>query len=142
MSIVAALTAVVGLGISVSASAEQAGLTKEAGKITTASQKIEDAANIRRQAREARIQRARILQAAEESGGGSRESGAISSLSTQLSEQKGRVAGQQATAETLSGINTGIAKAGVTKSLGGVVKAVGSFAFTESGGFDNLFKGT
>lgn len=140
MSTVAAVAAVVGTVTSISASQRQARLAEEAGEVSTASQKIEDAAQLRKQAREARVQRARILQASETTGSGSRESGAISSLSTQLGEQQGRVAGQQATAEGLSGLNTGIAKAGVTKSLGQSVQSIGSYAFEKTGGFDNLFK--
>lgn len=141
MSTVAAVAAVVGLGISVASTAKSAKLQKEAGKVSTASQKIEDAANIRKQAREARVQRSRILQSAETAGGGSRESGAVSSLSTQLGEQQARVAGQQQTAQTLSNINADIAQTQVTKAVGQTVQSIGTFAFDKTGGFDNLFKG-
>lgn len=137
---VAAGAAVAGTAVSVVGSIESAKAQKEAGQVQTASQRVEDAANIRKQAREARIQRARILQASEASGGGSRESGAISSLSTQLGEQKGRVAGQQATAQTLGGINQRIADSQTTQAFGQVIKSAGSFAFDRLGGFDNLFK--
>ncbi len=140
MSTVAAVAAVVGTVASMQASSKQARLQKEAGAVSTAAQKAEDAAQLRRQAREARVQRARISQQAETSGGGSREAGAISSLSTQLGAQQGRIAGQQATAESLSGINNQIAQAGVTKAVGQALQSVGSYSFEKSGGFDNLFK--
>ena len=79
MSVVAAVTAVVGLAVSVDAKNDAKRAAKEKGKVLNASQKIEDASNLRKQAREARIQRSRILQASEEAGGGSRETGSISS---------------------------------------------------------------
>lgn len=142
MSVVAAVTAVVGLGVSISAQAKQERLQEEAREVTSAAQKIEDAAKLRKQAREARVQRSRILQASEAAGGGSRESGAVSSLSTQLGEQQSRVVGQQQTSEALGGINQEIASAQTTKAIGQTAQQIGTQAFQTTGGFDNLFKGS
>lgn len=142
MSVVAAVATVAGLGISVTQANRQAKIQKEAGAVSSAAQKNEDASKLRSQARAARVQRSKILQAAESQGGGSRESGAISSLSTQLGEQQGRVSGQQATAETLGGLSQQIADSRVTQQAGSVLQQVGASAFNTTGGFDNLFKGS
>jgi len=139
MSTVAAVAAVVGTVASMQASSKQARLQKEAGAVSTAAQKAEDAAQLRRQAREARVQRARISQQAETSGGGSREAGAISSLSTQLGAQQGRLAGQQATAESLSGINNQIAQTQELAAFGGALTVLGMSSGAAKG-FENLFE--
>lgn len=142
MSVVAAVTAVVGLAVSVDANNDAKEARKEANAVSSASQKNEDAARLRQQARAARIQRAKILQASEAQGGGSRDSGAISSLSTQLGEQQGRIGGQQKTAQALGGLNQDLANANTQAAAGKVISSIGMNAFETSGGFDNLFKGS
>ena len=140
MSTVAAVAVVVGAAASIGSAVVSAKAQDKARDLKTASQRIEDASRIRKQAREARVRRSKILASAEATGGGSRESGAVSSLSTQLSANVGRVAGQQKTAEALGGINQDIANAQVVGAAGSALQSVGSSAFSATGGFDNLFK--
>ena len=78
------------------------------------------------------------VQASEATGGGSRESAAISSLSTQLSEQQGRVAGQQNTTGALTQLNADIAQTQVTQAVGQAVSTT-AFSLGAQKGFDNLF---
>lgn len=133
--------AVAGVGaVNANVNANRAEATqKEQGRVSAAAQKIEDASRLRKQAREARIQKARILQASEESGGGSRESGAISSLGTQLGANQGRMAGQQNTANTMTGLNQDLANSNKNIALSNSIKGLGMQAFNTAGGFDTLF---
>ena len=142
MAEVAAVAAVIGLGVNVATTAKSNRLQKEKGEVVSATQRSEDASRLRVQARQARVERARILQVSETAGGGSREGGGIASLSTQLSANQARVSGQQQAAQVIGSINQDIAQTQVTKAVGQVVQSVGSFAFAEAGGFDNLFKGS
>lgn len=140
----AAAAFVVGTAISVDASRKSAKVQEEQGKVQGASQKIEDASRLRKQAREARVQRSRILAQSEAtgSGGSSREGGALASLGTQLDANKGRVAGQAKTADIMTGLNADLAGAQVQGAVGGVVAGIGMSGFQAQGGFDNLFKGS
>lgn len=142
MSTAAAVTAIVGLGVQVATSAKQADIQEEAGEVQSATQQAEDASRLRVQARQARVERARILQASETAGGGSREGGAISSLSTQLSANQARVSGQQQSADILGGLSQDLAQTQVTKAAGQTIQSIGVAAFDKFGGFDNLFKGS
>ena len=54
MAVTAGIAAVVGTVVSVKGQRDAASAQKEAGKITAASQKGQDAANLRKQARQAR----------------------------------------------------------------------------------------
>lgn len=139
MSTVSAVAAVVGVAISADASMDAKEAREEANAVSSASQKNEDAAKLRQQARAARVQRSKILQASEAQGGGSRESGAISSLSTQLGEQQGRIGGQQKTAQALGGLNQDLANANTQAAAGKTISSISMNAFETSGGFDNLF---
>lgn len=140
MAVVGAVAAVVGAGVQFKASRDVASAQRERGKVVGAQQRGEDRANLREQARQERIQRARIAQAAETTGGGSREIGATASLSTQVSANVGRIRGQQTAAEGVSDLNQDIASAQVQKSLGAGIQQIGTTAFTTAGGFDTLFK--
>ena len=143
-AVVGATAAVVGTAVSLDASRDAAEASKERGQVASASQKNRDAAAIRQQAREERIRRAKIAQVSVATGtsGSSREFGATSALQTQFSASAGNVAGQQKTAEGISGLNQDIADANVRGAAGGALKSLGSMTFNAAGGFDNLFKGS
>lgn len=140
----AAAAFVVGTAVSVSANRKSAAAQKEQGKVQGASQKIEDASRLRKQAREARVTRARVLAQSEATGssGSSREGGALASLGTQLNANIGRVAGQAQTADALTGLNSDIANAQVQAAVGSTISSIGMTGFQGQGGFDNLFKGS
>lgn len=142
MATAAAVAVVVGTGVSVAGQAKAASAQREAGRVSAASQKVEDASRLRQQARQARIQRARIAAAAEASGAGesSAEFGAISALQTQVASNVARVSGQQKTTEALTRLSGDVAQGRTTQALGQAITSVGSFAFSQTGGFDNLFK--
>tara|TARA_R110000823_G_C15952958_1_gene502551 strand:- start:30164 stop:30595 length:432 start_codon:yes stop_codon:yes gene_type:complete len=141
MSTVAAIAVVAGAAIQYDASRTQAAAQEERGRVQSASQKVKDRSNLRQQAREARVQRARIQQQAEATGtsGSSKEGGALGSLSTQLSASQGSVAGQANTANVVTGLNSDIASAQKQAALGSLVQSAGSYGFEKTGGFDNLF---
>jgi hypothetical protein len=89
----------------------QLGLQKQAEE--KASNASEAALERRRQIREERVKRARILQSAENTGveGSSGELGAIGSLATTLSANLGTNLGRITSANRVSGINQGLADA-------------------------------
>tara|TARA_R110000851_G_scaffold165758_1_gene310815 strand:- start:356 stop:787 length:432 start_codon:yes stop_codon:yes gene_type:complete len=142
MSTAAAIAFVAGTAISLKGTADAASASKERGKIQTASQRNEDVSRNRQAARQARIKRAQIEQAAEGLGTSASSStgGAVGSLSTQVSENKARLEGQQLTAQAISKQNQNVSDAQVTQAFGGAVSSVASSAFSATGGFDNLFK--
>ena len=142
MSTAAAIAFVAGTAISLKGTADAASASKERGKIQTASQRNEDVSRNRQAARQARIKRAQIEQAAEGLGTSASSStgGAVGSLSTQVSENKARLEGQQLTAQAISKQNQNVSDAQVTQAFGGAVSSVASAAFSATGGFDNLFK--
>lgn len=144
MSTAAAVAIVVGTAVSIDATRDAAKASKERNKVQTASQKAQDSAALRQQARQERIRRAKILQAGENTGSGasSREVGSIAALQTQVAANVGRVEGQQKTAEGIGKLNQDIADSQVQKGLGQGIKSIGSSAFSTTGGFDNLFKGS
>lgn len=143
-AIIAITGAAVGTAVSVDAANKSASAQKERNKVANATQKAEDARNIRQQVREERIRRAEILQASENTGasGSSAESGAVSSLSVQVAENKARVSGQQIAAAGIGRANQDIADAQVQSQLGQGLTEIGLQAFSEAGGFDSLFKGS
>jgi hypothetical protein len=128
----------VGVAITVDASRKAAKAQKEQGKVQAASQKIEDASRLRKQAREARIQRARILAQSEATGatGSSAQGGALSSLGTQLNTNVSRVAGQAQTADALTELNSDLADAKLQGAYGSAIASVGN----AGGGLNNLFE--
>jgi len=134
-----AALALLGSAVQFKGQRDAAKAQEEIGEVNTASQQSDDRAKLRTQARQSRIQRAKIEQAAETSGGGSRESGAISSLSTQLSANVSRVSGQQQTALGISKLSGDVADARLLSAAGGAIKSVGAAGFQNAGGFDNLF---
>lgn len=144
MSTAAAIAIVVGTAFSIDASKKSARASKERGKVVSAAQQNEDAAALRNQARQARIKRAKIAQTSENtgSGGSSRELGSISSLTTQVNANQARLSGQQNTAGAITGLNEDIADAQVQGAIGSSISSLGSSAFSATGGFDNLFKGS
>lgn len=144
MSTAAAVAIVVGTAVSIDATRDAAKASKERNKVQTASQKAQDSASLRQQARQERIRRAKILQAGENTGtsGSGREVGSIAALRTQVSANEARVAGQQNTAEGIGELNQDIADSQVQQALGQGIKSIGSSAFSATGGFDNLFKGS
>jgi hypothetical protein len=143
MAVTTAIAAVVGTAVSIDAANKSAAAQKERNKVTNATQKAEDARNIRQQAREERIRRAEILQASESTGasGSSAEAGAVASLGVQVAENKARVSGQQLAAQGIGQSNQAIADAQVQSQLGQSITSISSQAFSEAGGFDTLFKG-
>lgn len=143
MAVTTAIAAVVGTAVSIDAANKSASAQKERNKVTNATQKAEDARNIRQQAREERIRRAEILQASESTGasGSSAEAGAVASLGVQVAENKARVSGQQLAAQGIGQTNQAIADAQVQSQLGQSITSISSQAFSEAGGFDTLFKG-
>lgn len=142
MAVTAAVAAVVGTTASVVGQAKSASAQREAGRISSAQQRIEDRNTRREQARQERIRRAQILQSGEALGttGSSTESGAISSLSTQVSANSARLEGQSTAAQAITAQNQNAANAQVVGTLGRGVQTLGSQAFSEAGGFDELFK--
>jgi len=143
MSTAAAVAIVAGTAVSIDASNKASSAAKEKGRVMSASQRIEDAATMRKQAREARIQRARIAQASENigTGGSSQELGAQSSLSSQVGANTARIGGQQLVAEGITSLNKDIASAQTQGAIGQGISSLGSTAFSATGGFDNLFGG-
>ena len=142
MSTAAAVAFIAGTAISIKGTADAASARKEQGKIQTASQRNEDVSRGRKAARQARIKRAQIEQAAEGLGttGSSSTANAVGSLSTQVSENKARLEGQQLTAQAISRQSQKASDAQVTQALGSGISSVASSAFSATGGFDNLFK--
>jgi hypothetical protein len=142
MSTGAAIAFIVGTAVQLKGQREAAEARKEQGKIKTASQRNEDVSRARQDARQARIKKAQIEQSAENLGtsDSSTTSTAIGSLSTQVSENKARLEGQQLTAQALSKQSQNAADAQVTQTLGSGIASTASSAFSQSGGFDNLFK--
>lgn len=142
MSTAAAIAVVAGAAIQYKGAKDAASARKEQGAVQTASQRNEDVSRQRQAARQARIKKAQIEQSAESLGtsGSSSATTAISSLSTQVAENKARVSGQQLTAQAISKQSQNAADATVTQALGAGIASVGSQAFSATGGFDNLFK--
>ena len=148
MSVAAAVVAVIGLGVSVKSQADASKARKEGQAIQSAAQLNEDVAARRRAAREERIRRAQVMQAAENTGAGgsSKEIGAISSISQQTAAGISRQSGQQATAQGLGQVNQNLADAQTTQAIGGAMQQISGLIFSETGGwesasdaFDNLF---
>lgn len=141
MSTAAAIAIVAGTAVNVVGQQKAASATKEAGRVSNAQQKTNDAAALRKQAREARVQRSRILAQAEATGGGggSGAAGAISSISTQLGGSVANVAGQQNTANAITSLNQDAADARVLSAFGQAASSLGGQAFQATGGFDKLF---
>lgn len=112
-------------------------------EIQLASQQNEDAARLRQQAREARRQRATILQASENLGtsGSSKEIGALSTVSQQQSQNFARVGAQQATAAGVSLENQRISAAQRQQATGRLMQDVGTLIIQQSGGLEQLFTG-
>lgn len=143
MSIASAIVAVVGLGVSIKSSNDAKDAREEAQAVQGATQRNEDAAALRRAAREERIRRAQITQAATSTGAGgsSLESGAIASLSQQTASNIARVGGQQLAAQGISQANQDLADARTLGAVGQSLTNLGNQSFQASGGFDNLFRG-
>jgi hypothetical protein len=141
MSIASAIIAVVGIGVSAKGQSDARREQKEGRAVQSAAQLNEDIAAQRRSAREERIKRAQILQAAEGTGasGSSKQVGAISSLTQQAAANISRQGGQQLASEGISKVNQNIADAQTLQAFGGALKQVGGSAFKATGGFDNLF---
>lgn len=144
MSIAAAVAFVAGVAIQVDANKASQRASKRRSQISTASQQNADRAALREQAREARKQRARVLQASENLGssGASREAGAISSLTQQQAQSFANVSAQQLAAAGISTENQKIADANTKAAYGQTLQQVGSSAFGQTGGFNSLFSNT
>jgi hypothetical protein len=127
--------------LTIGAQRRQAAAQREQGAISTATQQARDAANLRQQAREERVQRARILAASESQGAGSRTVGATSALGTQVASSQSNVLGQQASVEAINRQSNIISKAQLDQALGKAIISTATTAFNAGGGFDNLFKG-
>lgn len=141
MSVVAAVAFVAGTAISVDANKASQRAQKRAGEISSAAQQNEDRAALRAQAREARRERARILQTSENLGtsGSSKEIGASGSIGNQVATSFANVGAQQLAAAGITQQNNKAASANLKSSYGQVLSSVGQTAFAATGGFDNLF---
>lgn len=143
MSIGAAIAFVVGTAIQVDANKASQRAQKRRAQTTSAAQKNADSAALREQARETRRQQARILQVSENLGtsGSSKEIGAVQSAQQQQATGFATVSAQQLASAGISRENQKIADANFKASIGQAVQQAGSSAFSQTGGFDNLFKG-
>lgn len=141
-AVIAAVAVGAGTAISIDASRDQAKIAKEKGKQQSAQQRVQDRSTQRQAARSARIKQSQIAQAAETSGvaGSSSEASAQASLSTQVAANQARISGQQLGAANITSLNADMADAQVQGAIGAGITSVGSFAFSASGGFDDLFK--
>lgn len=134
---------VVGIKKKREAGKEMVAAQKEVNEIQTASQKNQDKANLRQQAREARIARARVAQASENLGtsGGSREIAALSSVSQQQSQSAARVGTQQKTAAGISIQNQRIADAQGKINQAQSIQELGNLIQNTSESFAGMFGG-
>ncbi len=141
MSIAAAVAFVAGTAISVDANKASQRAQKRAADTTSAAQHNQDAAALRQQAREARRERARIQQVSDNLGtsGSSKEIGATGAISNQIATSFANVSAQQITANAVSKENQKMASAQTLGMYGQIVSQVGMAAFSQTGGFDNLF---
>lgn len=141
MSIAAAVAFIGGTAISVDANKASQRAQKRAADTTSAAQRNQDASALRQQAREARRERARIQQVSQNLGtsGSSKEIGAVGAISNQIATSFANVSAQQITANAVSKENQKMASAQTLGMYGQIVSQVGSAAFSQTGGFDNLF---
>lgn len=141
MSIAAAIAFVAGTAISVDANKASQRAQKRASAISNAAQKNAGRAALRTQAREARRERARILQTSENlgTGGSSKEIGASGAIGNQVASSFANVGAQQLAASGITQQNNKAASANLTAGYGQVISNVGQTAFAATGGFDNLF---
>lgn len=141
MSIAAAVAFVAGTAITIDANKASQRASKRAAETKTASQKNADAAALRQQAREARRERAKIVQISENLGtsGSSGEIGATGSISGQVASSFANVSSQQMAAAGITAEQNKAADANLKAGYGQVLSSVGSQAFSATGGFDKLF---
>lgn len=141
MSIAAAVAFVAGTAIQVDANKASQRASKRQRETTAASQKNQDAAALRQKVREQRIKQAQIAQASEGLGvsGSSMQTGATSSLAQQTAGSFANVSAQQMTVAGINRESDKIASAQTRAGYGKIVSDVGSFAFSQMGGFDALF---
>lgn len=144
MSIAAAVAFVVGTAIQVDANKASQRASKRRAQTEAAAQQNADRAALRSQAREARKQRARVLQASENLGtsGSSRDTGAIADLTQQQAQSFANVSAQQLAAAGISRETQKIADANVKAAYGQALQQAGSSAFNQAGGFNALFSNT
>lgn len=142
MAIGGAVLAVAGTLYSAKQGSDAASAARERNRVATASQQNQDTAALRRQARQARIQRARMLAASESigAGGSSAQTGGVASLAQQSASGAANIASQQHTAGVIGGLNQDIAGSQQRAGYGQVVSGIGNQVFQAKGGFDNLFR--
>ena len=112
---------------------DQKKAAEDANSTNSAQAKMDDVASTRRDVKNARVARAKLLQSSQASGttGSSGESGGLSGLQTQLGANIGRRTGQANTANALGDINQKLAddsmfNAGIS-AVGSVVGAYGQY---------------
>lgn len=142
MSIAAAVAFVVGTAIQVDANKSAQRASKRRAATEAAAQANSDRAALRQQAREARKQRAQIIQVSENlgTGGSSRETGAVADLTQQQAASYANVSAQQLAVAGINKESNKIAKANTQAQYGQALQQAGASAFGQTGGFDNLFK--
>lgn len=141
MAVVGAITAVVGLAVSIDEQKEQTEeqtIQKRAVRATEFSKRARE----RRQAlRERRIKTARLEVAAQATGvsGSSGELGTISTLATQFAANVGFGRGLQKARDVIGASQIRVAKSQVSQAVGSSLQRTGLSIFSSEGGFDSLF---
>lgn len=152
---VAAAAAVGGLATSVIGQQQARRAAGESRRAQESAQSEQRAANAqaaaedrRRQVREERVRRARIIQASVNTGtaSSSGEAGALGALSTNLSGGLGASVGGEARAGRIGGFlqqsanaQAGIQRGQNTAALGNQIYGLGSTIFSAAGGFGTMF---
>jgi hypothetical protein len=142
VAIAAATTAVAGVVTGQEARRD----ARRAQEKSASEQRASNAANAalerRKQIREERVRRARILQSGENSGtaGSSSEAGAVGGLSTTLSSNVGFNLGEIMRSQNISLFQQDYANAQANQATGNDLFNLGSSIFQASGGFSNFKK--